>query len=66
LVVKGYKRVGLYSLHATNRKGDFLVKIKNYLFKRKEVEISKSNIPLDFNNETSNLKGLLKNIILKF
>jgi hypothetical protein len=25
LVVKSYKRVGLYSLHANNRKGDFLV-----------------------------------------
>jgi hypothetical protein len=32
------------------------VKIKNYLFKRKEVDISKSNTSLDFNDKTSNLK----------
>ena len=32
------------------------VKIKNYLFKRKEVDILKSKTPLEFNNETSNLK----------
>jgi hypothetical protein len=31
------------------------VKIKNYLFKRKEFDIPKSNIPLDFNDKTSNL-----------
>jgi hypothetical protein len=41
------------------------VKIKNYLFQEKKIDISKSNTRLDFNDETANLKGLLKNIILK-
>jgi hypothetical protein len=31
------------------------VKIKIYLFKRKEVDIPKSNTPLNFNDKTSNL-----------
>jgi hypothetical protein len=32
------------------------VEIKNYRLKRKEVDIPKSNTPLNFNDETSNLK----------
>jgi hypothetical protein len=35
---------------------NYTIKIKNNLFKRKKVDIVKSNTPLDFSDETSNLK----------